>query len=158
MSEPRSTSELVAGWWQHHWLLTSDREARKRLDDGYELFADAGWEGVSGCMDGGGVEALDLIDALLIAAPDGEDGAGRVGAGLLEDLLHEHGAELIKEVERRAFWVLGRHTSLEVPPGEDGVCGFPPMTSCLTSSTGSSPVAGAATGQRWRLLASGQSC
>lgn len=103
VSEPRTTSELVAGWWQHLQLSSGGREARKRLQDGHELFADAGWQGVTDRMERGGVAALDLIDALLAAGPADEDAVGQVGAGPLEDLLHQHGAALVDEVERRAL-------------------------------------------------------
>ena len=79
-----------------------DREARKQREDGHAEFAEAGWRGVTDRLERGGTQALDLIDALLEAALAYEDGAGQVGAGPLEHLLHEHGVDLLGEVERRA--------------------------------------------------------
>lgn len=121
MSEPRTSAELVAGWWRYLRLSKGDREARKQLEDGHAMFAEAGWRGVTDRLERGGIQALDLIDALLEAAPANEDGAGQVGAGPLEDLPHEHGLDLLEEVERRARQDASFRQALSQVWLEDGV-------------------------------------
>lgn len=98
---PRATEELVAGWWEHARLAQGSREERKRLEAGEEALADAGWDGVHERVQRGGVEAVELVAALLRRAPD-EDGVALVAAGPLEDLLHWHGDELVDQVARLA--------------------------------------------------------
>jgi hypothetical protein len=44
---------------------------------------------------------LELVVALVDTAPDAA-GVALVGAGPLEDLMHEHGAALVTEIERLA--------------------------------------------------------
>jgi hypothetical protein len=99
--QPRSRKELVAGWWEHARLAQGSRQQRKSLETGDALFADAGWYGVDERVERGGVQALELVAALLEHAPD-DDGIALVAAGPLEDLLHRHGQELVDEIERWA--------------------------------------------------------
>ena len=49
----------------------------------------------------GGTEALDLVEALIASAPD-SDAVAVVSAGPLEELVYDHGAALVGEIERRA--------------------------------------------------------
>ncbi len=99
--ELRTTEELVAGWWEYARLAQGSRQQRKGLEAGDAPFADAGRYGVAERVERGGVEALELVAALLERAPD-DDGVALVAAGPLEDLLHRHGQELVDVVERRA--------------------------------------------------------
>jgi hypothetical protein len=62
---PRTNEELVAGWWEHACLARGSRQERKRLEAGKEALADAGWEAVYERVQRGGVEAVELIAALL---------------------------------------------------------------------------------------------
>lgn len=90
----------MAGWWEFGRLSSGSREERKRLETD-AIFAWAGWDGVDDRIERGGVEALDLILALLEGAPD-DDACLAVGAGPLQNLLHDHGNELIDQIERVA--------------------------------------------------------
>lgn len=61
----------------------------------------AGWQAVRDRIDAGGTGAVELVVALVDAAPD-PIGLAVVGAGPLEDLVHEHGGALVAEIERLA--------------------------------------------------------
>jgi hypothetical protein len=96
------TGFRVEDWWMFHELSGGGREERLELEGGSSPTAAAArtaFDHVQDVIDAGGVEALALIVELLGAGPDPE-GAVTVGAGPLEDLVCEHGAELIDEVER----------------------------------------------------------
>ena len=56
---------------------------------------------VRATMDNGGHDALQLILALLDAAPD-DEGVVAVGTGPLEDLINDHGEDLVDSVEHPA--------------------------------------------------------
>lgn len=99
--ESRTADDLVEGWWRHVRLAQGSRSERTRLEAGEDAFADAGWYGVYERVERGGVEAVQLVAALLGRAPD-DDGVALVAAGPLEDLLHWHGDDLVDELERRA--------------------------------------------------------
>jgi hypothetical protein len=50
------------------------------------------------------MDAVDFVVALVDAAPDAAD-LMLIGTGPLEDLVHEHGGELVAEIERLAPWI-----------------------------------------------------
>jgi hypothetical protein len=91
--EPRSTEELVAGWWLFGRLRSGTREDRKRLEAGEPIAAQAGFDGVDSRIEAGGIAAIDLILALLEAA-DQDGDVELVAAGPLDDLLALHAATL----------------------------------------------------------------
>ena len=59
------------------------------------------YELVQQTMNIGGADAIRLIQALLATAP-GDEGGVAVGTGPLEDLLNEHGNDLVDLVEQAA--------------------------------------------------------
>ena len=102
MSDATPTSgDLVSAWWAYQRLAQGSREDRKRLSLGEPAEVCAGWEGARDRIDTGGMDALQLVVALVEAAPDAACVA-LVGAGPLEDVVHEHGAALVTEIERLA--------------------------------------------------------
>lgn len=116
--EPRSTKEIVAGWWLYLLLASGSRAERKALEMGEPIAAVAASEALFDRMSTGGVAAVDLVLALLEAAPD-EDGYIAVGAGPLDNLVGQHGdalADALAEAARRepAFAVALRVVLSEV--------------------------------------------
>ena len=96
-----SDRELALGWWEYHRLSVGSREERRLLEVGGCPAAQAGYSGVGERMQAGGRSALDLVVALIEAAPADGD-LGMVGAGPLEDLLHEHANSLVGDIESLA--------------------------------------------------------
>jgi hypothetical protein len=92
---------MVRGWWQHDRLAAGDRAQRKALSIGEPADAVAGWEAVRDCIDAGGANAVRVVVELIRTATNDRD-VGAVGAGPLEDLLHEHGDELVDAIETEA--------------------------------------------------------
>ena len=84
--------ELARQWWEARRLANGTRDERKRwsLDEPADVAA--AWEAVREIVDRGGQRALDLVVALLDAAPD-DSGPSIVGAGPLEDIVAAHGHE-----------------------------------------------------------------
>lgn len=93
--------DLVAGWWAYQRLAQGGREDRKRLALGEPLDVCSDWEAARERIDAGGMDAVEIVVALVDAAPDAA-GVALVGAGPLEDLVHEHGGALVAEIERLA--------------------------------------------------------
>jgi hypothetical protein len=91
-------------WWRFHELFEGSREQRVELAQAttpVAVAAHGAFDHVEEVIESGGTAALALIVDLLASAPEA-GGAATVGAGPLEDLLHDHGDELIDEVERLA--------------------------------------------------------
>lgn len=95
--EPRTTHELVTGWWLYFRLQSGTRDDRKRLEGGEPLAAQAGADGVRSRIEAGGTAAIDLILALLEAA-SGDGDMALVASGPLEDLLALHAAALAPDL------------------------------------------------------------
>lgn len=91
-------------WWLFRRLNAGTREQRVDLQQGQSVDARAAQraaEHVNDVITQGGAEAVSLITELLQSAAD-TDALVLVGSGPLEDLLHEHGAAVVEEVERLA--------------------------------------------------------
>jgi hypothetical protein len=102
MSEDqRQVGELCARWWDHLRLSQGDRWQRKALELGEPADACAAADTVREWIHTGGIDAIHLIVALIETAPD-DAGIASVGAGPLEDLVHEHGDVLIDDLDRLA--------------------------------------------------------
>lgn len=99
-TEQPSTDAVVAGWWEYQRLLRGNRAERTRLEVPLS-WPSAAADAVSDSVDAGGDAALDLVAALIRAAPDSE-GLGLVGAGPLENLVHAHGSALVDGIETLA--------------------------------------------------------
>ena len=93
--------ELAACWWEAQRLASGTRDQRKRWSLGQPSTVFAGYEAARERIDRGGVEALELVMALLLSSPD-EAGPATVGAGPLEDLVAAHGSELSPRIEELA--------------------------------------------------------
>ena len=92
------------GWWLYRSMSKGDRGERVELEHAESSRAREAWrayEVVQETVGEGGNDAIRLILALLAAAPRGE-GTGAVGSGPLEDLIHDHGDDLVDAVERAA--------------------------------------------------------
>ncbi|WP_460629661.1 DUF6869 domain-containing protein [Intrasporangium mesophilum] len=91
-------------WWLSRRLSTGTRQQRADLEQGRSADARAAQHAsdhVNDVIARGGAEAIAVITELLQSAADA-DAPVLVGSGPLEDLLHEHGAAVIEEVERLA--------------------------------------------------------
>jgi hypothetical protein len=90
---------LAIAFWTFHTLSKSkDRSERLRADEHFR-----GWEKVGEAMEKGGPDAMALLVALADAAPNDYE-MGYLGAGPIEDLLHEHRStdvDLLDELARR---------------------------------------------------------
>ncbi|MEO5710208.1 MAG: DUF6869 domain-containing protein [Nocardioidaceae bacterium] len=99
-----STDWRPEHWWLFRRLSAGTREQRMDLEQGQSADGRAAQHAsdhVNHVVTQGGAEAVALIAELMRSAPDA-DALVLVGAGPLEDLLHEHGAAVIEEVERLA--------------------------------------------------------
>lgn len=90
-------AQLAGDWWEHQRLSSGSREERKSLELGGSARARAARDLVDETVQRGGSAAVELLAVLADATPLGDDGTA-VGAGPLEDLIHEHGDDLIDEV------------------------------------------------------------
>jgi hypothetical protein len=90
---------LVDEFWTFHTLAKSkERSERLRADEHRWAY-----ETVTEAMEKGGPDAIALLVALADAAPD-PDEMGYLGAGPIEDLLHEHRStdvDLLDELARK---------------------------------------------------------
>jgi hypothetical protein len=93
--------QLAADWWQYQRLAQGSRSERKALELGQPPAAWSARASVEGAIDSGGIEALQVILALLEAAPDAS-GVAVAAAGPLEDLVHQHGDALVDELDHLA--------------------------------------------------------
>ena len=105
MNEARQVPAfLVRDWWSFRDRQQGTREQRvdlERVESSLARRVQRAYDRVSNSVEVGGTEALDLVEALITSAPDA-DAAAVVGAGPLEELVHDHGAALVDEIERRA--------------------------------------------------------
>ncbi len=93
--------DLVAGWWEYHRLADGARDEREALEVGEPAEVVAAKERVDSLVAVGGPTVLSLLEALIDADPTGGRGA-LVGAGPLENLIHEHGDALAQDLVIRA--------------------------------------------------------
>lgn len=94
-------TDLVERWWAFHRLVTGSREERKQLEAGVPVEVQQAYDEVADAVDHGRPGVVQLLAALVDAAPD-EDGVAVVAAGPLEDLIHAHGPEVVDEIETTA--------------------------------------------------------
>ena len=96
-----TTDEHVGGWWEYWRRFRGDRAERKALELGEPQTVVRAHDLVAELVDNGGREGLEIIVALIDAAPD--DGElVTVGAGPLEDFLNVCADPLVDQVERLA--------------------------------------------------------
>jgi hypothetical protein len=93
--------ELLANWWECWRRFAGSREERKALSRGEPADVQAAHDLVEHRVRVGGPGAVELLVALNNAGPADNDGV-TVGAGPLEDLLHEHADSVIDEIEQQA--------------------------------------------------------
>ena len=131
-------------WWLFRRLNAGTREQRVDLQQGQSVdarTAQRAAEHVNDVITQGGAEAVALITELLQSAAD-TDALVLVGSGPLENLLHEHGAAVVEEVEHLARqepaftealrWVWLEHRAPPAgrggPPGALGSRDWPAVT------------------------------
>src|SRR3954465_1457449 len=73
----------------------------ERVESSLAHPAQRAYEYVQDSVGVGGTEALDFVEALIKSAPH-VDAVAVVSAGPLEDLVYDHGAALVDEIESRA--------------------------------------------------------
>lgn len=95
--DEQTIHELADGWLEYQRLARGHREQRKALEQGKPTSVHLANEKVRDRIDAGGQAALELVLALLSAG--GWDEVSTVAAGPLEDLIHQHGDELIDDIE-----------------------------------------------------------
>lgn len=98
----RELDRLAANWWEHHRLSQGTRRERKALELGQPEGASRAEDTVLAVVVAGGTPAIEILMALAHAAPD-DDALLSLGAGLIEDLVAEHGergAELLAAAAR----------------------------------------------------------
>lgn len=83
---------LADHWWEHNRLSTGTRAERKALSMGEPHGPARAGDHVRDVIQRGGPEALALLRALAQRTPAGAF-IGDVGAGPVEDLVHEHGEQ-----------------------------------------------------------------
>jgi hypothetical protein len=91
------TPELVTTYWRHYELAEGGRDDRLAANEVFWAFEEV----QSVVAKGDPVEALDLIIALLDAAPSIE-GVCYVGAGPLENLITIHPDETVDAIDAQA--------------------------------------------------------
>jgi hypothetical protein len=94
--------DAVAGWWDYQRLMRGSPEQRRAIEAGHPARIYQSWIEVSGRIAKGGLAALDLVVALIEAAPGGDDVDAVVGTGPLEDLVRKHGNVLADEIAQVA--------------------------------------------------------
>ena len=92
---------LFAAWWDYQRLARGTREDRVGLARGVPGNAVAAVDTVRGLVDLGESDAVQFL-ANLNDAGTHEDEGEHVGAGPLEDLIHQHGDAVIDEIDRCA--------------------------------------------------------
>jgi hypothetical protein len=92
---------LIVNWWRFQHLSSGTRDERIALEAGQPVDVIEANAYVKDQVALGGPAAIDLIVRLVEAAP-ASDAVTTVGAGPLEDLVQEHGDELIAELETSA--------------------------------------------------------
>lgn len=107
-----SDSDLATGWWEYGRLSDGSRAERKWLETNPRSAPSLAWEEVQHRMSQGGAAALDTVLALIDRAPQDAD-LSAVGAGPLEDLVHEHGLALAGDIDRFARTHAGFRVALQ---------------------------------------------
>lgn len=95
------SGSLVEDWWEYHRLAGGSRDERKALEAGLPVRVGAAHDLVAEKIATGSPDVLEILALLIDGVPEGQDVA-TVGAGPLEDLLHEHGDRLIADIETSA--------------------------------------------------------
>lgn len=90
--------DVVSGWWEYQRLSAGNRQARKNLELGEPRSAVVAADAVHDLIRRGGVTGLALVKGLVDAATSADD-LVLVAAGPLEDLLVEHGRDMIDEID-----------------------------------------------------------
>lgn len=100
-----SRAHLTArDWWLYRSMSAGERDERVELERAESPRAREAWrayELVQQTMGIGGADAIRLILALLAEAA-GDEGPVAVGTGPLEDLINDHGDDLVDLVEQTA--------------------------------------------------------
>jgi hypothetical protein len=92
---------IVRGWWEYHRRARGSQEERKGPELGEPAEVQVAHDIVEQVMDEGTSSALDLLAALVDAAPHAE-AVVAVGEGPLQNLVHDHGDELLLYIESTA--------------------------------------------------------
>lgn len=96
-----ANDDLIANWWEYHRRANGSHADRKSLELGEPRAVLEAFASVEEMVSAGGPGVLGLLEQLNEAAPPGDEGR-TVGAGPLEDLIHEHGDSVVPDVEERA--------------------------------------------------------
>ena len=99
--DQRLLGELAPRWWDYQRLSRGSRSQRKALELGEPFDACAAADIVRDRIHEGGIDAIQLIVALVETAPD-DVSVADVSAGPLEDLIHERGDSLVDDLDRLA--------------------------------------------------------
>jgi hypothetical protein len=94
---------MVRGWWLFRAMAGGEHEDRVELERGESVRAQRAWRAfaeVQSILRQGGEDAVGLILGLLDAATGHAEVA--VGPGPLEDLISEHGDNLVDLIDRTA--------------------------------------------------------
>jgi hypothetical protein len=100
----RAWPVAASDWWLFQTMAAGERDQRVELERDESPKAHRAWSAfwfVQETMGNGGDSAIQLVLALLDKAPD-DQGVATVGAGPLEDLVNDHGADLVDLIERTA--------------------------------------------------------
>jgi hypothetical protein len=84
----RSDEAMVAAWWEYQRLFAGDRSQRQLSEEG-----SWGWQAVSNAVDAGSPEAIRFLLLLVDSAATSHD-LELLGAGMLEQLIVEHGRRM----------------------------------------------------------------
>ena len=122
VDEQEQSRTIAIDWWLFRNMSAGERGERVELERGESRNARRAWrayEVVQRTIDDGGDEAIRIILALLGAA-SGDDGVVAAGTGPLEDLINDHGDDLVDLVEQTARRTPGFAASLGSVAVEEG--------------------------------------
>ncbi|GAA4361675.1 hypothetical protein GCM10023145_38770 [Angustibacter luteus] len=97
----REFEQLAANWWEFQRRTVGSRQERRALEQGQPAEVQAADDAVRAMVDAGGDAGVAFLRRLNDASPPHDDGE-TVGAGPLEDLLHEHGDSVVDAIELNA--------------------------------------------------------
>ena len=126
VDEQEQSRTIAIDWWLFRNMSAGEGGERVELERGESRNARRAWrayEVVQRTIDDGGDEAIRIILALLGAA-SGDDGVVAVGTGPLEDLINDHGddlVDLVDLVEQTARRTPGFAASLGSVAVEEGI-------------------------------------
>ena len=95
------SDDLITRWWEYHRLARGTREERKALESGKSADVVVAKERVDELVELGEPDVIDLLEAL-IDNNTTDATVAVVGAGPLEDLIHEHGDALVEPIVAKA--------------------------------------------------------